>query len=312
MSTTDQYLRKCSLTVSKNGTGIDLSSLRIAFKTVQSDVETPNHAIIRVFNASDATAEAAKEFSAIRLQAGHETGAFGTIFDGTIKQVRRGRVDQVNTYIDFLASDGDVPYNFGVVSKSLPAGATAQDELNAICQAMGLPVGYVPNLPPGAAQRGQVKFGMGRSHIRDLAEKNGMTWSIQNGKLQMIPVTSYKPGEAVVLNAVTGMIGLPEQTQGGILVKCLLNPKLQIGGLLQIDNASIQKAFTGGSQLFQTSDQIAVTNSKTLPKTTADGFYRIYVCEFQGDTRGRPWYTDITCLAVDRSAPAETSVKANG
>lgn len=308
----DQYLRKCSLIVSKDGTGLDLSPLRIAFKTVQSDCETPNHAFVRVFNASDQTGTAAKEFTSIRLQAGYETGAFGTIFDGTIKQVRRGRVDQVNTYIDFLASDGDIPYNFGVVRQSLPAGATIKDELNAIAGAMGLPVGYLPDMPPGASQRGQVKFGMGRSHIRDIADKAGMTWSIQNGKLQMIPVTSYKPGEVVVLNAATGMIGLPEQTQGGILVRCLLNPKLQIGGLLQIDNASIQKAFTGGSQLFQTSDQIAATNSKNLPKVTADGFYRIYVCEFDGDTRGQPWYTNITCLAVDRSAPVDSSVNRTG
>jgi len=305
----DQYLRKCSLIVSENGSGIDLSQMRIVFKTTQSDVQTPNTAVIRVYNLSDKTAKSVqKEFTAVRLQAGYETGAFGTIFDGTIKQVRRGRENPTDTYLDILAADGDKAYNQGVISKSLAAGATAEDERNALIDAFGLPKGYVADLPPGAAQRGQVKYGMARDHMRDLANTNGMTWSIQNGQIQMIPNTGYRPGTAVVLNSNTGMIGLPVQTEGGILVKCLLNPNIKIGSLLQINNASIQRDLIGGKLLNAPGRLEELSGFR--PKVTDDGFYRVYVNEFEGDTRGTPWYNDITCLAVDRSAPADKSVKA--
>lgn len=305
----DQYLRKCDLIVSEGGSGLNLTGLRIAFKTVQSDVQTPNHAVIRVYNLSDQTAQSVqKEFTAVRLQAGYETGAFGAIFTGTIKQVRRGRVSPTDTYLDILAADGDKPYNQGFISKSLAAGATAEDERKALVDAFGIPSGYVADLPAAAAQRGQVKFGMARDHMRDLAASNDMTWSIQDGQVQMIPNTGYRPGEAVVLNSNTGMIGLPVQTEGGVLVKCLLNPNIKIGSLLQIDNASIQRDLYGGKLLNAPGRLEDLQGFK--PKITDDGFYRVYVNEFEGDTHGQPWYNDITCLAIDRSSAPGQSVKA--
>jgi baseplate hub protein gp41 len=305
----DQYLRKCSLIVSDSGKGLDLSEMRIVFKTTQSDVQTPNAALIRVYNLSDETAQSVKkEFTAVRLQAGYETGAFGTIFDGTIKQVRRGRENPTDTYLDILAADGDKAYNQGVISKSLAAGATPSDERKALIDAMGIPAGYVADMPPGAAQRGQVKYGMARDYMRDLADTNSMTWSIQNGQVQMIPTTGFRPGTAVVLNSNTGMIGLPVQTEGGILVKCLLNPNIKIGCLLQIDNKSIQGNLLGGKLLNAPGRLENLQGFQ--PKITDDGFYRVYVNEFEGDTRGLPWWNNITCLAVDRSAPAAISVKA--
>lgn len=309
MSSSDQYLRKCSLIVSTGGDGLDLSQLRIVFKTRQSDVQTPNTAIIRVYNLSDHTAQSVqKEFTAVRLQAGYETGAFGTIFDGTIKQVRRGRENPTDTYLDILAGDGDKAYNQAVISKSMAAGYTDKDELDALVQSMGLPPGYIADMTPGAGQRGQVLYGLARDHMRNLADRNGMTWSIQNGQVQMIPNTGYKPGTAVVLNSNTGMIGLPEQTEGGILVRSLLNPNIKIGCLLQIDNASIQQDLFGGKFLNAPG---RLENLKGVkPKITSDGFYKTYVAEFEGDTRGEPWYCDMTCLAVDKSAPANSSVKA--
>jgi hypothetical protein len=307
--TSDQYLRKCSLIVSQGGSGLDLSQLRIIFRTKQSDVQTPNTARIRVVNLSDQTASTVQnEFTAVRLQAGYENGAFGTIFDGTIKQVNKGRVDRTNTFVDILAADGDIAYNQGIISKSLAAGASPTDERNALIQAMGIPAGFVADMPPGAAQRGQVKYGMARDYMRDLADTNGMTWSIQNGQVQMIPNTGFRPGTAVVLNSDTGMIGMPRQTAGGILVDCLLNPNIKIGCLLQIDNKSIQRDLLGG-QLLNAPGRLENLQG-FQPKITADGFYRTYVNEFDGDTRGQAWYNHITCLAVDKSAPAASSVQA--
>lgn len=305
----DQYLRKCSLVVTAGSSGLDLSQLRIVFKTTQSDVRTPNTALIRVFNLSDQTAQSvANEFSAVQLQAGYENGAFGTIFSGTIKQVRRGRVSPTDTYLDILAADGDIPYNQGIINKSLAAGATPTDERSALVNSMGIPLGYSADMPPGAAQRGQVKYGMSRDYMSDLANSNGMNWSIQNGQVVMIPKTGFRPGTAVVLTSDTGLIGLPQQTAGGILAKCLLNPNIKIGALVQINNKSIQQNLLSGELL--NSPNASQAFAAFQPKITADGFYKVYVNEFSGDTRGQDWYNDITCLAVDMSAPAATSVKA--
>jgi hypothetical protein len=316
MATSDQYLRKIGLVVTKPAqqgatpstalNGIDLSELRITFKTTQSDVQTPNTALIRVYNLSDQTAnQIQREFTGVKLQAGYQNGAFGIIFDGTIKQVRRGRENQVDTYLDIYAADGDIPYNQTTVNISLAAGATEQDKLDAVTKAMGLPKGYVLDLPPAKSARGQVLYGMGHAHLSQIAEAAGARWSIQNGKLQMIPTTGYLPGTAVVLNSNTGMIGLPEQTEGGIEVKCLLNPNIKIAGLLQINNASIQQSLLGGKILRQPG---RTNTTGFLPTLSNDGLYMVLVCEHEGDMRGQPWDSKLTCLGVDRTSPPSRSV----
>jgi len=137
--------------------------------------------------------------------------------------VRRGRENPTDTYTEILAADGDVARNFGIVSTTLAAGATQSTQLAAISGAIDLPLGYVPDLPRTALSRGKVLYGMARDRLSDIAASSNATWSIQNGQVQLVPLTSYIPGTAVVMNANTGMIGLPEQTEDGIKVKALLN-----------------------------------------------------------------------------------------
>lgn len=332
-----QYLRKVGLTVlspgqgptqtpgpatpgqfALGGSGLDLSNMRIRFSTHQFDYETPNHATIRVYNLSDETARAVqKEYSNVILQAGYEGGSYGVIFQGQIKMVRRGREDQVNTYLDILGADGDFPYNFDTVKMTVATGATQSDVVQTLAKEMGLQVGYATDLPPGALSRGKVLYGLSRDHMRRMAQTSGAVWSIQDGQLVVFPLTGYRPGEAVVVNSQTGMIGLPEQTEGGIRVKILINPRVRVGGLLQIDNRSVQRAFIGGTNLFAPGrlDQSGGIADKLLPRVTDDGFYRVMVAEYEGDSRGgesSPWYANLTCLAVDRSASPQSSVAPTG
>jgi hypothetical protein len=306
-----QWLRKVGLIVSAGSSGLDLSNMRIVFKVYQSDIDTPNYATIKVYNLSDNTAKSVqKEFTAVRLQAGYEGGSYGAIFNGTIKMVRRGRDNPTDTYLEILAADGDVARNFAVVNTTLAAGATPADQLAANVKAMDLPAGYTPDLPKTALSRGKVLYGMARQRMNDIADSSRCTWSIQNGQIQLVPLTSYIPGTAVVLNSNSGMIGLPQQTEDGIHIQTLLNPRIKIGTLVQIDNKSIQTAFLGGQNLF---NQGRLENIPgLLPKVTWDGFYRVYVCEHEGDTRGKPWYSNLICLAIDSSAPIATAVKADG
>ena len=73
--------------------------------------------------------------------------------------------------------------------------------------------------------------------MRDTARRTGTAWSFQKGKMQMVPASGYLPGEAVVLSAGTGLIGTPKANDKGIEIKCLLNPRLRIGGRVRLDNA---------------------------------------------------------------------------
>ena len=299
---TQQFGRKVSLIIGPDsGDALDLSGLRIVFRVQRGDLQTPNSARIRVYNVSDNTAQrAAAEFTRVVLQAGYE-GNYGIIFDGSIIQVRRGRESPTDTYIDITAADGDMAYNFAVVNTTLAAGSTHADVVNACLNAMGkfgVTAGYIVDLPANPLPRGQVLFGMARDHLETVARSTQTLWSIQDGQLQIVPETSYVPGEIPVINAKSGMVGLPEQTQNGITVRMLLNPAVKIGRLIQLDNSSIQRYEFSLSS----ADAIANRNTALQNRINGDGFYYVMTNDFWGDTRGNDWYNEVICLAVDATA----------
>jgi len=292
------YLRKCSLVVGGgSGQGLELGDLRVVFGSHKADFETPNRLDCRVYNLAEETCHrlGTKEFTRLVLQAGYE-GNFGLIFGGTIRQVRFGRENGVDTYADFLVSDGDRAYNYAVVNATLAAGATHRDKVNAAVAAMaphGVTPGYIPDLGGQAMPRGQVLYGMARDHMRTAAHTTDTSWSIQDGAVQMVPKRGYLPGNAISLTAESGLVGMPEQTNDGIMVRCLLNPRLRVGSRIHLNNKSIIR--------FKTDLRIGAFQH--APRIDRDGLYRILAIEFRGDTRGQDWYCDLTCVGIDDSAP---------
>lgn len=304
-----QYLRKASLIVGgPDGDAIDLSELRFRFSIRRGDLQTPNSADIRIYNVSDKTADRIRqtlpqpEFTRIVVQGGYD-GNFGVLFDGEIKQVRRGRESSTETYIDITAADGDSAYNFAVISTPLAAGSTPNDGVSSVLKEMakfGIKQGYVPDLPGNKSIRGEVFYGMARDVMRELAMNTGTAWSIQDGKLQMVPETAYMEGEIPVITSATGMIGLPEQTQNGIHVRVLINPNIKIGQAIKLDNKSIQ-GYRFGLGIGQQASNLMTEQSI---KTNSDGLYYVMIADHIGDTRGEAWYSDLLCLAIDAAIPA--------
>ena len=310
---TQQYLRQYSLQVySDNDLVLDLSKLRFAFAIRRGDTQSPNSADVRIYNVSDNTAgtiagvSPSPEFTRIVIQAGYD-GNSGVIFDGQIKQVRHGRESGVDTYLDISAADGDRAYNYSVAALSLAAGSTPKDHVTAVLQAMvqdGVVGGYIPNdLPGHPLPRGKVIYGMARDELRNISKNSISNWSIQDGKLTLVPLTSYiEQGDIPVITSATGMVGLPEQTQNGIKVRMLLNPMVRIGQAIMLNNASIlQYRYNLGISKSALQDNVSAANAI---RTSNDGIYYVMEANHSGDTRGNDWYTDVICLSIDAIVPA--------
>lgn len=298
-----QWMRKGSVLLVKGGKALELSEFRFTFQTAQNDESSPNNCAIRVYNLKPETVAQVKgEYTDVVLQAGYVNGSYGIIFQGTIKQFRVGKENATTSYLDILAADGDLEHNFGVVNFTSPIGMNSKERVEKIREAMGLASGYNGLQPTGGVlPRGKVLFGMGRTIMQSEVQSQGSTWAIQNGKLNVIPLDGYLPGEAVVLTSRTGLIGRVEQTEEGMKAKCLLNPRLVPGGLVKIDNASINQtsntSANAGNVPFN-----QWTGLQLLADVSADGLYRVYVVEHEGDSRGTPWYSNIVCLSVSRSS----------
>lgn len=294
---TQQFLRRVSLIVGDaSGQGLDLSDLHIRFSIWSATTQSPKHTTIRVYNVADSTAKKLqREFQQVFLQAGYGDN-FGLIFGGAIKQIRKGRENATDTFVDIIAADGDEAYNWSVVNTTLAAGWSQSDYHTALAKSMvpyGISVGYTPQFASTKLPRGKVCYGMTKDYMRQFAGSTGMQWAIIDGQLHMVPIDSYLPNEAVVLTSDTGMVGVPTQTVDGILVKCLLNPSIKPGQRIQINNASIQQAALS----------VDYTATNYFPSLDDDGMYKVYAMSQTGDTRGNDFYTDMICAAVNGTAP---------
>lgn len=305
--------RQVSLVLYSGSSGLDLSDMHIQFHIESADFETPNTAVIRVWNLADSTILALKEFNQVTLNAGYVNAAFGIVFQGTIRQFKVGHEEAHSKYLDIIASDGDLPYNWGISNTSLPAGSTQQDAINQAAKDMGLTVSQIAAAPGENTNvggvvlpRGRVLFGLSRHILRNASGSIGASWSIQNGKVQVIPLQGYLPLEAVVLNGRNGMIGFPEQTDQGIKVRSLLNPKILVGGRIKIDNKSINQTYNQTDLVPGAPNILVPIQVNQAPETVAlttahDGIYRVFTVDHTGDTRGQDWYTDVVCLMIDQT-----------
>jgi hypothetical protein len=333
-----QYLRNLSLVVaSPSGAGIELGAFRVVFEVHRGDYQTPNSCDVKVYNLSDHTANKIMEpeFTQLMLMVSYGSDRPQLIFKGSIMQVRKGREDQKNSYLAITAADGDEAYNFSVMALTLAAGTAPQTAIQSIIAQMvpanlGSPTavvtaaqgtvsptggpnqpapantgqtisqGYIPpNLPQNRLPRGRTYFGLCRDEMREIAFNNGCTWSIQDGHVQLIPLTSYLTGDAVMISPSTGLIGVPELTQNGLEMTVLLNPSIKVGQTVRLVASDVNVLRLG------LDSQSAVLNTNLAEgaaKLNGAGLYYVMNISHRGDTRGTPWYSDLTCLAVDATA----------
>jgi hypothetical protein len=315
ISNSDQYDRKITLLLQQAERGLDLSQMQIRFEVSQGDAQTgiPTNAVITVLNLDPATAaKAQSEYSKVILQAGYQSpGYSGIIFNGEIVQVRRGKIDPVTTYTEIFASESDMAWTQAVVSHSAAPGSSPEDTLNGIMKDSKLPdqwagaysfapstnglnTGYHKVVTGYTYPRGKAVWGMWRDEASKWARQQQASLSIVNGEARFIPLDGYLPGQAVVLNSDSGMVGLPEQTENGIQVRCLLNPRIVCGSLININEADIQRMrapmLPGG--FGQTQGAFVAKGS---------GIYKVLVVEHSGDTRGNDWYSYLTCIASNEN-----------
>lgn len=341
-----QYLRAATLFVgTPAGNGKDLSALRFRFIVRHADIQTPNSAEIRVFNLANTTVSAIqKEFTQVIIQAGYSGGkaapgsnpkssvtapsASGTgnaaiIFKGQVKATRTGRDLNrdgfTETYIDIYAGDGDQAYNYSVLNQSFAAGHTPLDVFNAAVQTMA-PYGISVTGGPtpaflGTVQfpRGRACFGATRDYLRTIAQTYGSSWTIQDGQLVMVQNTAVLPGQAIAVNAATGMIGQPQQTEEGITIRMLLNPAVKTNRVLKLNNKDIaQIPFNLNSTALNNYYSKDAKGNITNLGLDADGQYKVLFVDHRGDTRGQEWYTEAVCQGVNAMASLSKSVLGAG
>ncbi len=287
-----QWIRNVSLTADG---AIDLSAMRIKFNIRYYTTNEPTTAEIRVYNLKKDTAQKfiKMEYQNIRLAVGYQ-GALGDIFNGTIVYVRMGRETPTETYLDLYAQGSDVAHNEAYVNKTLKKGSTGSDAFDAIAKSFkeyGVKIGYKPEdlLKKLVFNRPYTLYGAAKDLMRDLARSTGSSWNISNKELVMLPNNSKGlEGGIRKVNSRSGMIGMPIQSTNGIIVRMLIDPSIKVNSQIQVDEGSIQRA-----EVNLTYGGAPLNDVPFLPSIASDGIYRVVAIDYNGDTRGIPWYQDL-------------------
>ena len=228
------------------------------------------------------------------------------IFSGVIKYFERGHASPTETFLKIFASDWDTGFIHAAINTVHKAGWTyngLQAALDAGFEAVGVHPGFRDPLDGGivAHLRSKVLFGMNVDEQHDLSAANNQVYSIEDGKLKRMAIdrSTNLPAPPLELNSRSGLIQWPTATNNGIIVTCLINPAIKVGGLIRLNERDIaQTQVPGGGTTIQGFPRLD-SPPQFYARTTADGVYRVLVKEFFGDSRGNQWYMTLTCLAVD-------------
>lgn len=294
------YIRYCKLVISGANLTLDVSNMRIRFQVRHAEMPTvPQTAYITIYNLTRATQQ--KILQAVKgtgkakvdLTAGYKEQN-GLIFTGEIIQAVTGQDNPVDKTITLVCKNEDTAHNYGVVNTTLPKGHTYNDQVDACLKALekfGVQRGFIDKLDERKMPRPRVLTGMAKDLLKTIGYATKSTFTIVNGKAQVVKNENFHPGDAIVVNSSTGMVGRPQQSIDGIRVRMLLNPRCVPSVKLKIDEASIDK------QLFNPAYGAEVNNTM-ITDIAADGIYKILYVDHVGDSRGAPWYTECNCMSA--------------
>lgn len=293
-----QYKRYCKLIVAKdktNNKAFDFSEYRIVFNIDQAFVARPCTAHIKVYNVPQSVVnEIKQEGQEIILDAGYVEN-HAVIFKGQLIQKYSGRENQTDTYLQIVASTGDLAHNFGVVNVSLKAGAKPEDVYNAIAKSYadkGIEKGSTPEFPVNALPRGKVMYKAAKEALIEFSNTHAMQWSYENNQLVCVPIRGVLPGDPLVINYKTGLLDMPVMTIGGLQVMMLLRPEIRaLGTVLKLNNADIQYSPDSAAYADIASNEF----KQRKYREDADGLYKVLSRVHTGDTRGSVWQTVVVC-----------------
>lgn len=264
-----QFGRQWKLDLISDSETLSITQLRVAFSIDKTISEKPNPAQIQIWNLNrnHINQLLSQQFKKVRLSVGYQR--ISQIYQGDITKAKIKR-EGLDFILELECADGHQAYTQGRSNITLNSGATDEQILAEVQKNMpALEAGTQDVVNKRQLPRARVLNGDSREILNRIAKNNKANWSIQDGKLLFLPYDKVLNDEAVLLNQATGMVGTPEQTDDGLELTCLLNPALQIGGLVKVQ--SIIEYFNGEYKIVKLSHNGDGLGGDWLSKMTVVG-----------------------------------------
>lgn len=251
---------------------IEITGLDVRFSVRKTLRPEPNKAEISVWNLNETHRAAIeqKKTAPVLIEAGYKDSV-SVLFLGDLRSAV-SQIDGPDIVTTLTSGDGEKAIRTARVSVSVKKGTTTDQVITLCAKALGVGEG---NLSKAVAalkgaglgtlfSAGTVLHGSAARELTGICKAAGLTWSVQNGALQILPLAKTLEGKAILLGPSTGMVGSPTVDNKGVLkVRALLIPDVFPGRKLVLDAARLK------------------------------GQYRVETTTHTGDTAGEDWFVDI-------------------
>lgn len=265
------------------------SALRVAFEIERDLLGKADKAKVALFNLTPSNRNAITRGSTVILRAGYR-GRLTLLFTGFVRKVQTDRNGpDITTTME--CGDGEPSITYGVVNRSYTESVSLARVLQDLASDLNLMIaGNVVDISPGVIKgipnqtfpSGIVFEGAVKNVLDRLLKAQLIDWSIQHGRLVILPQYAPLYVSAIVMSSSTGMINTPGFNEKCLTFQSLLNTGLIPGALVQVKSK----------------------NKKV------EGYYRVVKAKVNGDTHDAAWTVD--CEAEALKEPLPTLAAAQG
>lgn len=298
------WKRKCTIKIQGEGNGnndseIDVSNLKCVFN-IQTDLNNISTCAFEIYNVNSATENfIVKNGYGLIISAGYEDERFGAIFEGTILQAIT-TIEEENFKISILAMCGDSTMEQNFIKLSCNSVKT-RDQLKLMGDNAQKPVdiNISSEVKDNELPRGKTYFNTVSKYLKDITRRiNNVFYKLvkeqtsneANSPKAKIEIKGIDENtetiKAVEISPETGLIGVPQVSDEGVVIRTLLDPRFIIDGQVKLKNSLIQR------------NLIAPNNGsyyQQYANISETGDYRIMFVRHTGDTYGDTWISEIIC-----------------
>ena len=200
----------------------------------------------------------------VTVDVGRESYGTFRLFEGAVFQGGVGQPPDIGILLYSLTNNFQLANTTAV---SLPAYATLRQVANQAAKAMGLTLLLISKNPERLI--GNYSFtGSPQRNVEKLNEM-GVIAHIDNKVLVVSDPNQPRTDEVQTINNATGMVGVPQPTAYGCIVRVMINNSIEIGGQVKIESEQ---------------------------NPACDGTYIVQKMDFEASNRDDPFWYILDCI----------------
>lgn len=264
-------------------------ALHISFSLERTDSSTLNTAKFSIWNLNESHLNTlARTNCQLELNAGYGESR-PCIFRGTISNVITD-LDGADRMTEIEAIDGFAETKDTFISVSYRGKTAARTLLNDAANKMGLPIKYSSKASSVALRsyfsRGYSYVGAAKNVLDAACRIANLSWTIQNGTLQITRKGESISTIAQVLSKDTGLIGIPKK---------IYNSAVAAG---EDTGSTLQDSLFGYEVVYLMNGAIGVNDLVKLQSEVVTGIFRVYKLIIEGDNIEGDWQCTAQLVEV--------------